>query len=147
MGSAEVEYHTGHYPSPGYYNYSYADVNVNYNQNKTNYYILYAQPITKVNNSSLNGNRTFNGEYYQEFDLFLGGETTQILGTYNQEVIDLPNVMFAVLGMPFTFISTAFNLTLFPGTAYEINISILFLAIFGILTFVFLLKLILSKVR
>lgn len=48
--------------------------------------------------------------------------------------------MFDVIGMPFTFISTAFNLTIFPGTAYEVNLSMLFLALFGILTFIFILK-------
>lgn len=61
------------------------------------------------------------------------------------EVIDIPGLMFDILSMPFTFISTAFNLTLFPGTRYQINISNLVLTIFGILVFIFILKLVLKK--
>ena len=54
----------------------------------------------------------------------------------NIEVVDIPGLMFTVLTMPFSFISTAFNLTLFPGTPYQINISELFLGIIGLLMFV-----------
>ena len=64
-------------------------------------------------------------------------------GTY--EVIDLPSLMFSILTMPFSFISQAFNLTLFPGTPYSINISNLFLAVIGVMIFVFVIKLFLSK--
>lgn len=46
-------------------------------------------------------------------------------GTY--EVIDLPGLMWQILTMPFAFVSQAFNLTLFPGTPYQVNISNLFL--------------------
>lgn len=56
------------------------------------------------------------------------------------EMVDIPGLCFDILTMPFSFISQAFNLTLFPGTAYQINISNLFLSIIGILIFVFIIK-------
>lgn len=61
------------------------------------------------------------------------------------EVIDLPGIMFDVLTMPFTFISIAFNLTLFPYTPYQINISNLFLSIIAALIFVMIIKKILGR--
>lgn len=64
--------------------------------------------------------------------------------TITMEYIDIPNMMFNILTMPFAFISQAFNLTIFPGTAYAVNISNLFLAIIGIAVFVFILKKILK---
>lgn len=59
---------------------------------------------------------------------------------YPSEVIDLPTLMFTVLTMPFTFISTAFNLTLFPGTQYQINIGNVFLVFIAILSIVFIIN-------
>lgn len=54
------------------------------------------------------------------------------------EVIDIPGLIFTILGMPFAWMSTAFNFTLFPGTPYAINISHIVLAIVtaGILLFI-----------
>lgn len=45
------------------------------------------------------------------------------------EVVDIPGIMFEILGMPFAWISTAFNLTIFPGTMYEVNISHIIMAV------------------
>lgn len=59
-------------------------------------------------------------------------------GTY--EVIDIPGLMWQILTMPFAFVSQAFNLTLFPGTPYQINISNLFLSIIAMLAFVWLIS-------
>ena len=59
-------------------------------------------------------------------------------GTY--EVIDLPGLMWDILTMPFAFVSQAFNLTLFPGTPYQINIANLFLSLIAIVTFVWLIS-------
>lgn len=42
---------------------------------------------------------------------------------YTYEVLDIPGLLFQILGMPFAWISTAFNLTIFSGTPYAINIS------------------------
>lgn len=54
------------------------------------------------------------------------------------EVVDIGGLMFDILTMPFTFISRAFNLTLFPNTPYQINISGLFLSIFAALVFIWI---------
>lgn len=48
-------------------------------------------------------------------------------GTY--EVIDIAGLMFQILGMPFAWISMAFNFTLFPNTPYAVNISHLLLGL------------------
>ena len=59
-------------------------------------------------------------------------------GTY--EVIDIPGLMWEILTMPFSFVSQAFNLTLFPGTPYQLNISNLFLSIIAVVVFVWLIS-------
>lgn len=61
------------------------------------------------------------------------------------EVIDIPGLCFSILGMPFTFISSAFNLTLFPGTQYQLNVSQLFLTILGLMIIVFIIKMYLKS--
>ena len=71
--------------------------------------------------------------------------TTYTYASVNQEIVDIPGLMWNVLSMPFAFISQAFNLTLFPGTPYSINFSNLFLTIFGGLVFIFIFKLILKR--
>ena len=56
------------------------------------------------------------------------------------EVIDIPGLMMYILGMPFSFISTAFNLTLFQGTQYQINISSIFMTIVFALLLIFIIR-------
>ena len=63
---------------------------------------------------------------------------TNIIPSGTYEVIDIPGLMWEILTMPFSFVSQAFNLTLFPGTPYQINISNLFLSIIAVLVFVWL---------
>lgn len=60
-------------------------------------------------------------------------------GTY--EVIDLPGLMYEIIGMPFAFVSQAFNLTLFPGTPYQLNIANLFLSIIAVFVFIWIMGL------
>ena len=60
-------------------------------------------------------------------------------------MVNLPGLMWDILAMPYSFISQAFNLTLFPGTPYSINFANLFLSIFGVLVFIFIFKLILKR--
>lgn len=126
-------------------NITFNDITFNVNPNKTNYYYIYiytkynpngtdGTSTTKSSNSrivisSYTNSTTLTGEYFTD------------LVTY--EVIDVPNIMFEILSMPFTFISTAFNLTLFPNTPYQINISNLFLSVLGIFVFIFIMKLLL----
>ena len=69
---------------------------------------------------------------------------TGIINNSTIEVVDIGGLMFDIVGMPFYFISTAFNLTLFPGTPYQINISSLFLSLIAVLVFIFLLRLLLK---
>lgn len=129
------------------------DEDLIYTYGKTNYYVIYLQPCYKVENTPQETYKTSNINPYNSTGVWTPN-TTDILTISGKvviisgdiEVIDLPSVMFTVLGMPFTFISTAFNLTLFPGTAFELNISYLFLAIIGVMIFVWLLKLILNRV-
>ena len=64
-------------------------------------------------------------------------------GTY--EVVNIPGLMFEILGMPFAFVSQAFNLTLFPGTPYQLNIANLFLSIIAILVFVWIIKIFIKQ--
>lgn len=70
--------------------------------------------------------------------------TNIIADTSNYEVIDLPGLMFQILAMPFAFVSQAFNLTLFPGTPYQVNISNLFLSIIAIFVFIWIISLFLK---
>lgn len=78
------------------------------------------------------------------------GDFIRIFGSYTtaqvvQEIVDIPGMMWEILTMPFAFISTAFNLTIFPNTPYAVNISNLVLTIFGVLVFVFIFKLLIKK--
>lgn len=70
--------------------------------------------------------------------LGFNGQYLTPIATY--EVVDIPGMMFEIISLPFTFISQAFNLTIFPGTPYQVNISNLILTIFGVLVFIFIFK-------
>lgn len=86
--------------------------------------------------------------YYQDnIEVYEQGLLPQatITATYiavdtQYEVVDIAGLMFNILGMPFTFISTAFNLELFPGTPYYVNISNLLLGIFALIVFIWIMK-------
>lgn len=60
------------------------------------------------------------------------------------QIVDIPGLMFTILGMPFAWFSQAFNLTIFPGTVYEINLSHIFIVIIASLLLIVLLKKILK---
>lgn len=60
------------------------------------------------------------------------------------EVVDLNSLLFTILTLPFTFYSQAFNLTLFSGTAYAINIGDIIMFIISILLLVAIIKMIMS---
>ena len=61
------------------------------------------------------------------------------------EIVDIPGMMLTIITLPFSFVSTAFNLTLFAGTPYQINISNLLMTLFAVLVFTFIIKIILGK--
>ena len=63
------------------------------------------------------------------------------------EVVNIPGLMFDILSMPFAFISQAFNLVLFPGTPYQINISNLLLSIIAVLIFIAIINILIRKIR
>lgn len=56
------------------------------------------------------------------------------------EIIDIPGMMLMVLGMPFTFIAQAFDLTIFPGTYYQVNLAHIALAVLGAGLIIFVFK-------
>ena len=60
------------------------------------------------------------------------------------EVVDVAGLLFTIISLPFTFFSQAFDLTLFSGTAYAINIGDVFLLIVAILIIIAVIKLIMS---
>lgn len=78
--------------------------------------------------------------------------STDILVTYNKnteinvnyDALDLPSLLWEILAMPFAFISQAFDLTLFPGTPYQINISNTILVFIGLLILLVALKIVLG---
>lgn len=70
-----------------------------------------------------------------------------VLGNINYEYVNIPDIMFNVLTMPFAFISQAFNLTLFPGTPYAVNIGNLLLIIIGVAIMITLLKIIAGAMK
>lgn len=104
----------------------------------TNYYIIIGLPYwnnayieTQYRNVSLYNTYSGNDTYYIAYR----EQTTAY------EVVDIPGLCFDILTMPFSFMSQAFNFTLFPGTPYSINISNLLLTIIAILIFAFIIKL------
>lgn len=76
-------------------------------------------------------NFTFMFALQNEDDMFYDFEIekTRISYTYTytdsseNEVVDIGGLLWEILAMPFGFISTAFNLTIFPNTPYSINVA------------------------
>lgn len=114
--------------------------------NARNYLVIVYIPLVKASAMDGNGNGipefssshitipfAYTNGLSQTTYTFTG---TNIIPESNYEVIDLPGLMWHILTMPFSFVSQAFNLTLFPGTPYQINISNLFLSIIAIFVFV-----------
>ena len=115
--------------------------------NGQTYYLVYLQYLTT--NSSSSTTLVQLAAYYLNLNANTNFYVSWTIPDVNitQEVIDIPDIMFTILTMPFSFVSQAFNLTLFAGTKYQINISALFLAIIGVMIFIFLLKLIISNLN
>lgn len=60
--------------------------------------------------------------------------------TNANEIVDIPGLMFTILGMPFAWLSQAFNLTIFPGTPYALNLSHIFIVIVASLILIVIIK-------
>ena len=86
----------------------------------------------------------FDWEYEYDLEIYEWRERGWLYTPTTYEVINIPDIMFTIVSMPFTFISRAFNLTLFPNTPYAVNIGNIFLSIIAILTFIFVLKILLK---
>jgi hypothetical protein len=117
--------------------------------NKTNYVLnfYYLDPTIQSGQTPSNDLAQF---YVKNKYLLISYNNITMEGNFippvsNYEVIDIPNFIFTILTLPFSFISVAFNLTLFPGTMYQINLANLFLAIIGILVFIFVIGLLIKK--
>lgn len=128
--------------------YSTTISNINLQSKKTTYIIMQIQLDMTINsaNPSLLKNIYDPNEntmllYTRNIEIISGINET----TYTQEIIDIPNLMFTILGLPFTFISQAFNLTIFPGTPYQVNFSNIFLGFIAIALLLWVLKLILGR--
>lgn len=59
----------------------------------------------------------------------LGYQTAGYVEPTTDDAINLTEVILLLVGLPFTFVSQAFNFTLFAGTAYAINVSRIMMAI------------------
>ena len=126
---------------------------IEYTPNKTNYIIINYIPYIEIEESNISA-YTSNKPIEYKTETAPGRPTIQPYiefnginiipeGTY--EVVDIPGMMFQIIGMPFAFISTAFNLTIFPGTPYQLNISNLILAILAVLLFTWILSMVVKR--
>lgn len=129
------------------FNVQWDDVIIN--PNKTNYIFIYNY-LLNVQEGQENGIITELLPNATPYGIASGSYLFRMQGEYinsdiTYEIIDVPGLMFDVLTMPFTFISVAFNLTLFPYTPYQINISNLFLALIATLVFIFIIRKLLRR--
>lgn len=134
--------------------YQYEDITeLNLVPNARNYIAIEYIPMAEGTYTDLNTNATWpwNSEQMiaptrnyniRTTSLVITG--TNVIPDGNYEVIDIPGLMWEILTMPFAFVSQAFNLTLFPGTPYQLNISNLFLSILAVITFIWLIKFIIK---
>lgn len=75
-----------------------------------------------------------------QYNLYTGEQLAAVAENANAEIIDLPGMMLHVLSMPWTFISNAFDLTIFEGTPYQINFANIFKGLIAILALMFIIK-------
>lgn len=66
-----------------------------------------------------------------------------ILPNTNREVVDIWGLAFSMITLPFTFFSTAFNLTIFEGTPYAFNFSWFLVSVLCVLVLITLIRLVL----
>lgn len=115
-------------------------IEINLIPNDKTYIVIEYIPLVEINETY--SQKTLPIHRDSQFDItnwIITG--TNVIPTEAYEVVDIPGLMWDILAMPFAFVSQAFNLTLFPGTPYQVNISNLFLAIIAIFVFVWLITL------
>lgn len=110
---------------------------------------LYFQDMTNENYwdslaRTSGGNITYNYDLLSQGNIKLYQDYHIIVDTHGQtgtEVIDIPGLMWQILIMPFSFISQAFNVTIFEGTPYQLNFANLFKGLIAIMTLLFVIRL------
>ena len=66
---------------------------------------------------------------------------------WNYEVLDIPSVIFTIFTLPFTFMTKAFDVTIFPGTPFQVNFSNLVMLILGGITFIYIIHFLFKTFR
>ncbi len=124
-----------------------ANLTTNYNlvSGLTNYIVIYIEPWIRVNTITPTEYPYQNDTSQEWANITNVSNMISLNGSYDntqivQEIVDIPGLVFQIITLPFTFISMAFNLTLFPGTQYMVNISQLILTIIGIVIMIYILK-------
>ena len=82
--------------------------------------------------------------YYWEINSISVSNTTPIQWDY--QVLDLPSVIFTIFTLPFTFMTKAFDVTIFPGTPFQVNFSNLVMLILGGITFIYIIRFLFKSV-
>lgn len=126
----------------GTYMITINDVEIQRNETTYIYCWFYYTGIYNLNSY---GDRTEPNESSKYFHVKTATFYATKIYTPPIEIVDIPGLMFTILGMPFTFISQAFDLTLFQGTPYAVNISKVFLGLIAVAMLFWVLKLVLGR--
>ena len=114
------------------------------NNNNVSFYVNVLQPISDWSITA--NNKTY--ELQESLTSFnIEGAASEFVLKYKNEVketykiklyeekagdyVDIPGLILTIITLPFSFISQAFNITLFNGTPYAINVSTMLLTIVG----------------
>lgn len=114
------------------------------NNNNVSFYVNVLQPISDWSITANNETYTLE-ESLTSFNI--EGAASEFVLKYKNEVketfkinlyeekagdyVDIPGLILTIITLPFSFISQAFNITLFKGTPYAINVSTMLLTIVG----------------
>ena len=114
------------------------------NNDNVSFYVNILQPISDWTITANNQTYTLE-ESLTSFNI--EGAATEFMLKYKNEVketfkislfeekagdyVDIPGLILTIITLPFSFISQAFNITLFKGTPYAINVSTMLLTIVG----------------
>lgn len=127
-GGYEYNYTRGYQEEIGYIMHTAMEASGNYTNSQESSYI------------NINENAVNSIAWHTNIEDAISPTPTPTPTPDGYEVVDLPGLMFTVLGLPFAWMSTAFNLTIYPGTPYEVNFGYLFLGIVGLLIIIFIIR-------
>ena len=119
---------------------SYNTTNVTMSSNPISSYLV-------INNLDSNTSYIFkvivyDSDHNEVFTDSMNGKTLVIPS--DSSIVDLTGLLYDILAMPFAFLSQAFNLTLFGGTAYAINFGDIIMFVIGVMILITVIKLVLS---